>query len=153
MTSTQYKNFRYRICTVAIYGTEGPFLFDGHLVMKSYYKDGTNELDDLKTERYLLSNLFYEVNKVLRMQRKEDYDEPQQLRVLTYPLLNDPYRIVYNLQAYPGMEHDNLVDLIQSKDAYARGTCLIMKEQPSGLMTWLTIEEAKAIQESLEMIL
>ncbi len=152
MASTQYKNMRYRISTVAVYGNSAPVIFDGHLVMKEFYHDNTNEPDKQKSAEYLRENLFYEVNKVLREKRHEDYGEDLDLYTMRYVMLSDPYRIVYNLRAAPGRDSDNLIEMLRMKDPYARGTAIVMKETEDGTLTWLSYDEAVNVKKKLAAI-
>ena len=149
-----YKHVSSRIYTVAVYGSRGPYLFDGHLTMKQYYRDKEKtDLDIQKTSAYLTDNLFYEVNKVLRMQNLEEYGEHRELVVMPYILLRDPFRLVYNRLATGSFKENNLLDLLNGQDPQARGTAIVMKRNPDGTLSGLTQEEAREVQNSLGALL
>lgn len=149
-----YKYVSSRIYTVAVYGSRGPYLFGGHLTMKRYYRDKElTDPDPQKTSAYLADNLYYEVNKVLRMQNLEEYSENRNLAVRSYVLLSDPYRLVYNLNAAGSFRENNLLDLLTGQDPQARGTAIVMKQNPDGTLSGLTLEEAREVQNSLGALL
>lgn len=150
MTET-FTSQNYYLCVVAIYGNYEPLLFNGRLILRTYYTDHEKtSIDYAKTSSYFIDTVFYEANKTIRIREDDTYDEPRRLVVETSPLLGEPYYVVYNENAAPSKHHDNRIPLFNSKEEAIRGLALIVKKTKEGQYTWLTEEEARSIQNQLK---
>ena len=151
--SDQYINRNYNVFTVALYGSYEPFYFQGHLFLRTYYKDNKkNELDNRKSSDYLIDTLFYETNKVIRSRIGERYDEQRALVIQPSNLLGEPYCYVFNRMALT-TDTDNTVSLVKDNDAPVRGLVLVVKKVADGEYTWLEKREAREIEKTLKAIL
>ncbi len=149
-----YSYFHHMVCTVAIYGSDEPHFFNGHLLLRTYYKDSDKTTEDaVKSNAYMLDTLFAETNKSVRRLHRERYDENRDLVVLPVSLLGEPYRIVYNRLANRSVYEDNSLKLLQGTDPNAKGLAIILKESSDGTLNWLNEVEARTIISTLEPIL
>ena len=149
-----YSYFHHMVCTVAIYGNDEPHFFNGHLLLRTYYKDSDKtEPDVSKSNAYMIDTLFAETNKSVRRLHRERYDENRNLVILPLSVLGEPYRIVYNRTARSSVYEDNALKLLRSTDPDARGLAIIMKEKRGGTLNWLSEVEARTIIRTLEPIL
>lgn len=149
-----YYPFDYRhhkVCTVAMYGQLKPMVIVGHLVLRVYYKDSSKkEIDTRHTSDYVMDEVFYETNKVIRELLGDSYNNSRKdLIELSMPELGKQYRIVYNCAEITSPRYDDQVRVLLQRDPTARGVAIIMKRDTTSGLTWLEEEEAEAIAKKL----
>lgn len=151
--SEYFNYYREYVCTAALYGGEPADLMCGHMILRRYYSDRKKQHPNPRmTEVFLVETLFYETNKVLRTMRGEAFDEPRSLALARLPMLGDPYRIVYNREAWPSAEGNGIL-LLQQRDIRARGTAMVLRMAADGSLTWLSEQEARDAVRSLNTVL
>lgn len=152
--SNYFNYYREYVCTAALYGGEPADLICGHMILREYFSDRKKTHPNPRmTESFLIETLFYETNKVLRTMHGEPYDEPRSLAMARLPMLGDPYRIIYNREAWPSSGGNAIALLLQQREIRARGTAMIMRAEPDGSLTWLSEQEARDAVRSLNTVL
>ncbi|MBP3891343.1 MAG: hypothetical protein J6D29_04145 [Solobacterium sp.] len=143
----------HQLCLVALYGNYEPFLFNGRLILRTYYSDAAKTtVDEEKTTQYFLDTIFYEANKIIRSRDQDAYDERRTLVVEECPLLGNPYYMLYNTTAFPSNKKDNTVSILSEEGKKIRGLVLIVKKVGENQFTWLEEEEARSIQNQINAI-
>lgn len=148
-----YYPFVYRyhtVCTVAMYGSNAPVVVKGHLVLRTYYTDKTlRKVDVEHTSEYVMDEVFFETNKVIREQLEDPYNGRRELIELSMPELGRQYRIIYNGAEIPSPRYDDQVRVLAYRDPGARGVAIIMKRDHNSGLTWLDENEAREIAKML----
>lgn len=148
-----YDYQRELICTVAVYGHEAPVFFKGSLILKKYYVNGSkSNVDQSRSEDYMLDTIYYETNKIVRMQKHEPYGDNRELVVCPFEILGDPYRIVYNKRTTPSLQYDDALVMLKDKDPDARGVAIVLKQDDKGHLTWLQEEEGRKVEQILSTV-
>ena len=153
-TSEKYTSQNYSICTVALFGDNDPFFFNGHLILKTYYSDNNQTAVDVeKTSHFTADTLFYETNKVIRSAFRENYDEQRDIVVEPATILRDPYVFVYNSLAYPANSKETVIPSLKLNQPNAKGLVIVLKKKENGALTWLEEKEAREIEKTLTNII
>ena len=131
-TSEKYTSQNYSICTVALFGDNDPFFFNGHLILKTYYSDNNQTAVDVeKTSHFTADTLFYETNKVIRSAFRENYDEQRDIVVEPATILRDPYVFVYNSLAYPANSKETVIPSLKLNQPNAKGLVISISIPPA----------------------
>ncbi len=145
-----FSYFHHTVFTVAIYGQESPIVCKGHLVLRTYYTDShKTKVDVNRTSDYLKDALFFETNKIIRMQLEDSYTGRRELCELSLPELGKQYRIIYNIAEVPSERYDDHLRLLSYRDPHAHGVALIVKRDPDKGIQWLEESEARMIAAKL----
>lgn len=146
-TNYYYTVENHYVCTLAFYGNDAPDFFHGNLRLRSIYSDEKKtNLNVDKTQEYIVDEIYYQVNKIVRQIREETYDEPRELATVD---LQDNYVAVYNKNAAYSTHRDNHNALLKEKAPNALGTAIILKKNNNRL-TWLMEDEAKRLLRNYE---
>ncbi len=152
-----YYPFNYRhhlVYTIALYGTNAPYIIKGHLVLRTYYKDEKKTIVDVPhTSDYVMDTVFYESNKVIREQMEDAYSGRRELVELSMPELGKQYRIIYNAAEIPSPRYDDQVAILNYRDPSAHGVAIIMKRDADNGIQWLEETEARQIARKIKQIL
>lgn len=152
---SKYYPFLYRhhmVYTVALYGSNAPYIIQGHLVLRTYYKDsGCTQVDIPHTNDYVMDTIFYESNKTIRMRMEDSYNGKRELVELSMPVLGKQYRIIYNAAEVPSRRYDDAIALLSLRDPDAHGVAIIMKRSADDLLCWLDESEARTIARKLTL--
>ena len=144
-TSEKYTSQNYSICTVALFGDNDPFFFNGHLILKTYYSDNNQTAVDVeKTSHFTADTLFYETNKVIREMMQDSYNGKRDLIELSLPELGNEYRINYNASEKPSERYDDSLAILSNRDSKAKGVAIILKRDAKGIH-YLNEAEARKI--------
>jgi len=145
-----YRYFHHTVCTVALYGSQKPRVFNGKLVLRTYYTDeNMRTVDTARTSAYVKDEIFFETNKVLREMMDDPYNGKRVLNELPMPELGTNYVIIYNSAEIPSVRCDDQIATLRFRDPEARGVAIILKRDHAKGLTWLTIEEARWIRDQL----
>jgi hypothetical protein len=140
------------VYTVALYGSNAPYIIKGHLVLRTYYKDSAcTQVDIAHTNDHVMDTVFYESNKTIREQMEDGYNGRRQLVELSMPALGREYRIIYNAAEIPSHRYDDSIALLSLRDPDAHGVAIIMKRNADNLLCWLDENEARVIARKLTM--
>ena len=143
-----FSYFYHTVCTVAFYGSNNPIVFKGHLVLRTYYTDDEKtEIDIAHTSDYLIDEIFFETNKVIREQMDDPYNGRRELIELSMPDLGKQYRIIYNAAEIPSPRYDDKLGIISYRDPAARGVAIILKRDKDHGIQWLDEQEARLVAE------
>lgn len=152
-TNEKYTSQNYSICTVALFGNNEPFYFNGHLILRTYYADAKQtNIDIEKTSHFIADTLFYETNKVIRSAFKETYDEQRDVVVEEATVLNRPYVFVYNTLARPASSEETVISKLKLNHSDIHGLVIVLKKKDNGALTWLEEQEAREIEKTLTTI-
>ncbi len=153
-TSEKYTSQYYSICTVALFGNNEPFYFNGHLILRTYYQDAKQtNIDVEKTSHFIADTLFYETNKVIRNAFKEPFDEQREIVVEDATILNKPYVFVYNTLAYPSKSEETVLPTLKLNQPGVHGLVIVLKKKDNGELTWLEESEAREIEKTLTTLI
>lgn len=143
--------FHDNVHTVAIYGANAPMVVKGTLVLRAFYTDDTKQTVDVRhTSEYIRDVIFYETNKVIRMQLEDPYSGRRKLAELPLPQLGSEYRFIYNEAEEPSDRYDDLLSIVVSQDPFAHGVGIILKRGKDNGIEWLSESEARDIQNLLK---
>ncbi len=152
-----YYPFNYRhhlVYTIALYGTNVPYIIKGHLVLRTYYiDDAKTKVDVPHTSDYVMDTIFYESNKVIREQLEDAYNGRRELVELSMPELGKQYRIIYNAAEIPSPRYDDQVAILTYRDPSAHGVAIIMKRDAENGIQWLEETEARQIARKLRQLM
>lgn len=141
-----FNYFYHTVCTVAFYGTNNPVIFKGHLVLRTYYTDDSKTTVDIAhTSDYVMDEIFFETNKVLREQMEDPYNGRRELIELSMPELGKQYRIIYNGAEVPSPRYDDQLGILSYRDPSARGVAIILKRDKDKGIQWLDENEARFV--------
>ncbi len=153
-TTEKFTSQNYSICTVALFGNNEPFFFNGHLILRTYYSDAKQtNIDVEKTSHFIADTLFYETNKVIRNAFKESFDEQREIVVEKAAILDKQYVFVYNKLAYPSKVGDTIIPKLKLNEPDAKGLVIVLKQEKDGSLTWLEELEAREIEKKLTTLL
>ena len=146
-----FNYFYDTVYTIAFYGSNAPMIVKGNLVLRAYFKDDAKTIPDIEhTSAYLMDEIFFETNKVIREKLEDPYNGRRELVELPFPQLGDEYRIVYNEVEIPSSRYDDLLSILVSRDPYARGVAILLKRGTDGGISWMSEKEARNIQNILK---
>lgn len=146
-----FNYFYDTVYTIAFYGSNAPMIVKGNLVLRAYFKDDAKTIPDIEhTSAYLMDEIFFETNKVIREKLEDPYNGRRELVELPFPQLGDEYRIVYNESEIPSSRYDDLLSILVSRDPYARGVAILLKRGTDGGISWMSEKEARNIQNILK---
>lgn len=152
---SKYYPFLYRhhmVYTVALYGSNAPYIIKGHLVLRTYFKDSAcKEVDIPHTNEYVRDTIFYESNKTIRMQMEDSYNGRRELVEMSMPTLGREYRIIYNTAEIPSRRYDDAIAILSLRDPDAHGVAIIMKRNADDRLCWLDESEARSIVRKLSL--
>lgn len=146
-----FNYFYDTVYTIAFYGSNAPMIVKGNLVLRAYFKDDAKTIPDIEhTSAYLMDEIFFETNKVIREKLEDPYNGRRELVELPFPQLGNEYRIVYNEAEIPSSRYDDLLSILVSRDPYARGVAILLKRGTDGGISWMSEKEARNIQNILK---
>jgi hypothetical protein len=141
-----YKYFHHTVSTVAVYGNKPAVVFHGHLVLRTYYVRGQRGMvDQARTSAYVMDEVFYETNKVLREENDDNYGTRRVLKYVPFPQLGEKYGFVYNTVEVTSPRFDDKLTVLSDIDKNAKGVAIVMKKDHDGNICWLDIDEARLI--------
>lgn len=142
-----FNYFYDTVYTIAFYGSNAPMIVKGNLVLRAYFKDDQKTIPDIEhTSAYLIDEIFYETNKVIREQLEDPYNGRRELVELPFPQLGNDYRIIYNEAEIPSDRYDDLLSILVNRDPYAHGVAILLKRGADGGISWMNEKEARSIQ-------
>lgn len=145
-----FNYFHDAVCTLAIYGGNAPIIVKGNLVLRAYFKDDARTIQDIEhTNEYLIDEIFFETNKVIRQQLDDPYNGKRQLREIPFPQLGKEFCLIYNEEEIPSSRYDDSLTSVVSNDPYAVGVAIILKRDELGRIGWMNEREARHYQNVL----
>ena len=142
-----FQYFHNEVTTLAFYGANNPILVSGNLVLRTYYQDDAKtKVDEAHTSEYVKDTIFFETNKLIRVQMHDSYNGKRELQEVEMPEIGKGYILVYNKAEIPSDRYDDHLSILLPKEPEALGVAVLLKRNGDKI-TWLDRKEALQIMD------